>query len=177
MANKMIPKICGGSMIPVGGECACATYDLSKDGDTITLTGSDGSTSNVTDDNTTYDLSIDDHTLTLTGSDGSTSSAVIPGGGGGGDIFKVTFTDVGAAQPEYVADKTFDEVVAAVNSGKFVVGFEDYFKGFYTLVHLTNYGAHFTCISDVGPEHFDVSGLYWNKESGIEYYYHSVGAN
>lgn len=50
------------------------TYTLSKTGDTITLTGSGGDTSSVTDDNTTYTLSKSGSTITLTGSDGSTTS-------------------------------------------------------------------------------------------------------
>lgn len=97
----------------VGGGVA-ETYTLSKNGDTITLTGSGGDTSSVTDDDTTYTFSISGHTLTitpsngtpqtitlpdddttytisgsgntitLTGSDGSTSSATVQGGGGSG---------------------------------------------------------------------------------------------
>lgn len=58
------------------------TYQLSKSGNTITLTGSDGSTSSVTDEvgsggtadgNTTYALSKSGGNIILTGSDGSTS--------------------------------------------------------------------------------------------------------
>lgn len=53
-------------------------YTLTKDGNTITLTGSDGSVTSVTDKdedhNTTYTLSKDGNTITLTGSDGSTTS-------------------------------------------------------------------------------------------------------
>ena len=57
-----------------------ATYALSISGQTLTLTGSDGSASSVTlpDLNTTYALSISGMTVTLTGSDSSTSSVTIP---------------------------------------------------------------------------------------------------
>ena len=54
------------------------TYTLTKSGSTITLTGSDGSTTSVTDTdedhNTTYTLTKSGSTITLTGSDGSTTS-------------------------------------------------------------------------------------------------------
>ena len=59
------------------------TYKLSKSGETITLTGSDGSKSSVTDSNTntntTYSLSKSGATITLTGSDGSTTSVPVTG--------------------------------------------------------------------------------------------------
>lgn len=56
------------------------TYEISINGHTITLTGSDGSTDSVTvpDDNTKYDLTISGHTITLTGTDGSTDSVTVP---------------------------------------------------------------------------------------------------
>lgn len=55
-------------------------YEISINGHTITLTGSDGSTDSVTvpDDNTKYDLTISGHTIKLTGTDGSTDSVTVP---------------------------------------------------------------------------------------------------
>ena len=60
----------------VGG--IAETYTLSKTGDTITLTGSGGDTSSVTDDDTTYTIAVNGHTLTLTPSSGSTQSITLP---------------------------------------------------------------------------------------------------
>lgn len=56
------------------------TYTLSVNGKTLTLTGSNGSTSSVTlpDDDTTYSLSLNGHTLTLTPSNGSAQSVALP---------------------------------------------------------------------------------------------------
>lgn len=54
-----------------------ATYRLTKTGDTITLTGSDGSSSSVTDANTTYGLSISGHTVSLV-EGGATASVTVP---------------------------------------------------------------------------------------------------
>ena len=57
-----------------------ATYKLTKSGSTIKLTGSDGSETEVTDDNTTYSLSKSGSSIKLTGSDGSESSVSNVGG-------------------------------------------------------------------------------------------------
>ena len=57
-----------------GGE----TYILSKSGDTITLTGSGGDTSSVTDDNTTYTFALYGGNLVISGSDGSQQAVPIP---------------------------------------------------------------------------------------------------
>lgn len=54
-----------------------ASYRLTKDGSTITLTGSDGSSSSVTDANTTYGLSLSGHTVSLV-EGGSTASVTVP---------------------------------------------------------------------------------------------------
>ena len=54
------------------------TYGLTKTGNTIKLTGSDGSTDSVTDKDTTYDVSISGHTISLNGSDGSTDTVTVP---------------------------------------------------------------------------------------------------
>lgn len=54
------------------------TYTLTKSGDTITLTGSGGDVSSVTDEDTTYTLSISGNTLTLTPSSGSAQSVTLP---------------------------------------------------------------------------------------------------
>ena len=60
----------------VGG--IAETYTLSKNGDTITLTGSGGDTSSVTDDDTTYTFSISGHTLTITSSNGTPQTIILP---------------------------------------------------------------------------------------------------
>ena len=62
----------------VGGGGGSNTYTLTKSGSTITLTGSGGDVSSVTDANTTYTLSISGDTLTLTPSSGSAQSVTIP---------------------------------------------------------------------------------------------------
>lgn len=54
-----------------------ASYRLTKSGDVITLTGSDGSSSSVTDSDTTYGLSISGQSLSLV-EGGSSSSVNIP---------------------------------------------------------------------------------------------------
>jgi hypothetical protein len=54
-----------------------ASYRLTKNGDVITLTGSDGSSSSVTDSDTTYGLSISGQSLSLV-EGGSSSSVTIP---------------------------------------------------------------------------------------------------
>lgn len=54
-----------------------STYRLTKDGNTITLTGSDGSSSSVTDANTTYGLSISGHTVSLV-EGGAAASVTVP---------------------------------------------------------------------------------------------------
>lgn len=62
----------------IGGGGGSTTYTLTKSGSTITLTGSGGDVSSVTDANTTYTLSISGDTLTLTPSSGSAQSVTIP---------------------------------------------------------------------------------------------------
>lgn len=62
----------------IGGGGGSTTYTLTKSGNTITLTGSGGDVSSVTDANTTYSLSISGDTLTLTPSSGSAQSVTIP---------------------------------------------------------------------------------------------------
>lgn len=59
---------------------ADTTYTFSLNGNTLTITPSTGSPQTITlpDDDTSYSLSISGHTVTLTGSDGSTSSVTIP---------------------------------------------------------------------------------------------------
>lgn len=54
------------------------TYTISKSGDTVTLTGSDGSSDSFVDDNTTYTLTGNGDSLVLTGSDGSTNRVDFP---------------------------------------------------------------------------------------------------
>lgn len=54
------------------------TYTLSKSGDTITLTGSGGDTSSVTDSDTTYTVSVSGDTLTLTPSTGQAQTVTLP---------------------------------------------------------------------------------------------------
>lgn len=55
-------------------------YDLSINGSTLSLTGSDGSVDNVpiSTDNTTYTMSINGHTITLTPSEGNPQSVTVP---------------------------------------------------------------------------------------------------
>lgn len=59
-----------------GGSIVNTTYTLSKSGNTITLTGSDGSSYDVVDSdtNTTYSLSKSGSTIRLVGSDGQSNS-------------------------------------------------------------------------------------------------------
>lgn len=65
----------GGSTYSTSG--GGSTYRLTKSGDVITLTGSDGSSSSVTDANTTYGLAISGQSLSLVAG-GSASSVTIP---------------------------------------------------------------------------------------------------
>ena len=71
---------------------ANTTYSLSKNGNKITLTGSDGSKHEVedtnTDTNTTYSLTKSGNTITLNGSDGSKTSVEDSSGGSGGGLSK-----------------------------------------------------------------------------------------
>ena len=102
-------------------------------------------------------------------------------GGGGSDIFKVTFEDVGTSDVEYTADKTYEEVLAAFNAGKTIIGFEDYYKERYTL-STANHGLLFTCISDAGSTGFTLKSLNWNDDSHagtytISYYEQVVSAS
>ena len=63
----------------IPGEDTNTTYELSKDGNTIKMTGSDGSSSEVEVDsslNTTYTLTKNGNEITLTGSDGTTYTVV-----------------------------------------------------------------------------------------------------
>lgn len=61
---------------PSGSSDTNTTYTLTKSGSTITLTGSDGSTTSVTDSNTTYTLSNITGTLAITkGGTGATDEA------------------------------------------------------------------------------------------------------
>lgn len=64
-----------GSVHQIGGG---QTYTLSKSGNTITLTGSGGGTSSVTDDNTTYSFSVSGNTMTITPSSGSPQTITLP---------------------------------------------------------------------------------------------------
>ena len=97
-------------------------------------------------------------------------------GGGGSDIFKVTFEDVGTSDVEYTADKTYEEVLAAFNAGKIVVGFEDFYKERYTL-STANHGLTFTCISDAGSTGFTLKSLYWSDAGTIDYSEQFVSAS
>ena len=67
-----------GTVHNIGGGGGSVTYTLTKSGSTITLTGSGGDVSSVTDANTTYSLSLSGDTLTLTPSSGSAQSVTIP---------------------------------------------------------------------------------------------------
>lgn len=67
-----------GSVHQLGGSSGGNTYTLTKNGDTITLTGSGGDTSSVTDSDTKYTISINGQTLTLTPSTGSPQSVTLP---------------------------------------------------------------------------------------------------
>lgn len=62
--------------LPSGG--GGNTYTISKSGNTITLTGSGGDTSSVTDSDTTYTFSISGNTLTITPSSGSAQTITLP---------------------------------------------------------------------------------------------------
>lgn len=61
-----------------GGGGGSTTYTLSKSGSTITLTGSGGDTSSVTDANTTYTFSISGNTITVTPSSGPPQTITLP---------------------------------------------------------------------------------------------------
>lgn len=112
------------------------TYTLSKSGDAITLTGSDGSTSSVTDSdtapdlsdyalksdiptdtNTTYTLSKSDDIITLTGSDGSVSSVTDADTHPYAPMI-VNLTEVTVqGLTAYTADHTIAEIKAAFDAG------------------------------------------------------------
>lgn len=69
----------GGSALQVAIPDNNTTYTISKSGNTVTLTGSDGSTSSVTvsGSGTTYGLSISGHTVSLV-EGGTTASVTVP---------------------------------------------------------------------------------------------------
>ena len=67
-----------GSIHQLGGGGGGNTYTLTKNGDTITLSGSGGDTSSVTDSDTTYTVSVNGHTLTLTPSTGTAQTITLP---------------------------------------------------------------------------------------------------
>lgn len=85
------------------------TYTISKDTEgKIKLTGSDGSLTSVTDENTTYSFSEENHVLTITGSDGTDVQITL-----GGEITKdaiieaLGFTPVDADDiPEWAMAET-----------------------------------------------------------------------
>lgn len=97
-----------------GGGDGNTTYSLSKSGNKIILTDSNGNTDEVTDSNTTYNLSGSGDTVTLTGSDGSTSSYTVPGGGGGGS-YGAEF-DANTGEMNLVADGEDPMVFGVVRS-------------------------------------------------------------
>lgn len=78
MATITEVQLQDGSVHQLGGSSGGNTYTLSKSGDTITLTGSGGDISSVTDSDTKYTMSINGQTLTLTPSTGSPQSVTLP---------------------------------------------------------------------------------------------------
>lgn len=78
MATIKHVKTPDGTIHDISGSGGSVTYTLSKSGSTITLTGSGGDTSSVTDANTTYTLSITGHVLKLTPSSGTAQTITLP---------------------------------------------------------------------------------------------------
>lgn len=78
MATITEVQLQDGSVHQLGGSSGGNTYTLTKNGDIITLTGSGGDTSSVTDSDTKYTISINGQTLTLTPSTGSPQSITLP---------------------------------------------------------------------------------------------------